>query len=121
MYGIPADLPLSRFVGLEFNMVGLGCFQTQFHCAGAGTLFVEGRWELRDAAGALIDCRQEHDQRPTYRVHVVIDVPIVRYEIDPPRSFTLIFENDLRLSVFDDSPQYEAFSIHLDGEPPLYV
>jgi hypothetical protein len=121
MHGIPADLPLRSFVGLEINMVGLGRFQTQFHCAGAGSIFVEGRWELRDAAGSVIDCQQDHDSRAAYRIHEILDVPIVRYEVDPPRSFTIVFENDLRLSVFDDSPQYESFSIHLDGQPSMYV
>jgi hypothetical protein len=121
MHGISPDFPLKPFVGLEFNQVALGRFQTQFHCAGAGSIRVEGRWELRNGAGSVIDCRAEHDKRDVYRVHAIIDVPIIRFEIDPPRSFTIVFENGLQLSVFDETPQYEAFSIHLDGQPPIYV
>ena len=47
MYGVPADLPVNVFVGKEFNQIGLGRFQIQFHCSGTGSIFVEGRWELR--------------------------------------------------------------------------
>jgi hypothetical protein len=121
MYGVPADLPLKPFVGLEFNQVALGRYQTQFHCAGAGRIFVEGRWELRTAAGEIVDAKADHYARDAYRLHKIIDVRISGFEVDPPRSFTIIFQDGYRLSVFDDDPQYEAFSIHLDGQPPMYV
>ncbi len=48
-------------------------------------------------------------------------LPIVGAEIDPPRSFTLAFQNGQRLTVFDDSPQFESFSVHIDDRPSLYV
>jgi hypothetical protein len=121
MHGVPSDLPLNPFVGREFNQVALGRFQTQFHCSGTGSIYVEGRWELRDAGGELIDGWVEHDKRDAYRLHAVIDVPIVGFEVDPPRSFTIVFESGHRLSVFDETPQYEAFSLHLHGQPPMYV
>lgn len=121
MHGVPADLPLEPFVGLEFNQIALGRYQTQLHCAGAGSIFVEGRWELRAAAGDLVDSQVDHEKRDAYRLHTIIDVPIVGYEIDPPRSFTIVFKDGHRLSVFDENPQYEAFSIHIDGESPVYV
>jgi hypothetical protein len=121
MHGIPEDLPLRPFVGREFNQVALGRFQAQFHSSGTGSIHVESRWELRHSNGELIDRWVEHDKREAYRLHTIIDVPIVGYEINPPRSFTLVFANGQRLSVFDDDPQYEAFSIHLAGQPSIYV
>ena len=78
MHGVPADIPLEAFVGLEFNQVA-------------------------------------------HRIHMIIDVPITAFEVDPPRSFTIVFQDGQRLSVFDDNPRYEAFSIHLDGQQPMYV
>jgi hypothetical protein len=42
-------------------------------------------------------------------------------EIDPPRSFTLILESGHRLTVFDDTPQYESFSIVIDRGPSIFV
>ena len=121
MYGIPADLPIRVFVGQKLNQVCLGRFQIQLHCSGTGSISVEGRWELRDDAGQMVDREEDHEQRRSYRIHRVIDVPVARFSIDPPRSFTLFFENGLALSVFDDSEKYESFSIHLDGKPSLHV
>ena len=121
MYGVPADLPLKPFVGLEFNQIALGRFQVQFHCSGAGSISVEGEWEIHDAAGVVVDSREDHDKRQSFRLHKIIDVKIVGFEIDPPRSFTLLLENGYALRIFDDSPQYESFSIHRDGQASLYV
>jgi hypothetical protein len=121
MHGVPLDLPLARFIGRDLNPIVLGRFQVQFHFLPVGHIAVEGRWVLRDPAGALVDEAQEHAIRDCYRIHRVLDVPVARYEIDPPRSFTLLFESGHRLSVFDDTPQYESFSIHIDGEPTIYV
>lgn len=121
MHGVPDTLPLEPFVGLEFNQIALGRYQTQFHCAGAGSIHVEGRWELRKSDGTLVDASTEHEQRDASRLHTLLDVPIRGFEVDPPRSFTLVFENGHRLSVFDDDPQHEAFSIHLDGRPSMFV
>src|SRR5262245_25718646 len=121
MYGVPSDLPLKAFVGGEFNQIALGRFQTQFHSSGTGTISVEGRWELRGSGGDIIDAWTEPEQREADRLHSIIDVPVIRYAIDSPWSFTNACENGHRLTVFDDTPQYEAFAIHLDGQPSMYV
>jgi hypothetical protein len=121
MYGVPADLPIQAFVGHEANQICLGRFQVQLHFSGVGSIQMEGRWELRDGEGDLVDAAGEHKDRDSYRIHRIIDVPVAAARIDPPRSFTLHFGNDLRLTVFDDSEQYESFSIHLDGQASIYV
>src|SRR5262245_28239061 len=115
MYGVTSDLPVKAFVGKEFNQIALGRFQVQFHSSGTGSIFVEGRWELRNSKGEVEDAWVEHATRQSFRLHTIIDVPIVSYELEPPRSFTFTFQNGLRLTVFDDTPQYESFSIHLNG------
>ena len=91
MYGIPKDLRLERLVGQEFNFIGLGRFQIQFHISSLVAIQVEGRWELRDASGVLVDSQQEHGARATDCLHCIIDVPITRFTIDAPRSLTLFF------------------------------
>jgi hypothetical protein len=121
MYGVPTDLPVDAFVGREFNQICLGRFQLQFHASGTGSISVEGRWELRDDAQTLVDGEQDHAERKTFRLHPVIDVPITRVSIDPPKAFSIFFENGWTLTIFDDSPQYEAFSIHLDGQTSVYI
>ena|ERR1700722_3805743 len=120
MHGVPADLRLQPFVGQELNQIALGRFQAQLHFSGTGSIFIEGRWELRGPDGVLLDAKTEHSARDCYRIHRVLDLPVARFEIDPPRSFTLVFEPAYRLTVFDETPQYESFSIHLK-EGGLYV
>ena len=121
MYGVPADLPILAFVGHEANQICLGRFQVQLHFSGVGSIQMEGRWELRHAKDGLVDASEEHNNRGNYRIHRILDVPVVGGSVDPPRSFTLQFGNDLSLTVFDDSEQYESFSIHLEGQASVYV
>jgi hypothetical protein len=121
MYGVPTDLPVNAFVGREFNQICLGRFQLQFHASGTGSISVEGRWELRDQTQTVVDAEQVHASREVFRLHRIIDVPVVRVEIDPPNAFSIYFENGWTLTIFDDSPQYEAFSIHVDGRSSVYV
>jgi hypothetical protein len=118
MYGVPENLPLEPFVGQELKQIALGRFQTQLHFSGRGSIFIEGRWELREPDGAIVDRSQDHDARDCYRIHRILDLPVSRFEIDAPASFTLIFTPGYRLTVFDDSPQYESFSVRLEGNPP---
>jgi uncharacterized protein YceK len=121
MYGVPKDLPLDRFVSRPLNQIALGRFQTQLHFAGCGSIFIEGPWELRDPNGSLIDHWQDHETRGCYRIHRILDLPVSRFEIDAPASFTLIFEPSFRLTVFDDSKQHESFSVNVKGMPSFYV
>lgn len=76
--------------------------------------------ELRDPSGAVVDSEQEPSERDVYRIHRILDLSVVAFAIDAPRSFTLVFEPAFRLTVFDDSEQYESFSIHVDGRD-IYV
>jgi hypothetical protein len=121
MYGVPKDLRLDRLVGKEFNLIGLGRFQTQFHVSGFVIISVEGRWEIRDSSQLIVDSDQEPEKRDTCRLHRIIDVPIRDFSIDAPRSFTLLFQSGDSLIIYDDSEQYESFSVHFQGEPSLYV
>ncbi len=93
MYGVPKDLQLERLVGHEFNFIGLGTWQIQFHISSLVAIHVEGRWELRDSSGTIVDSAQEPPDRDSYRIYRIIDVPIVRFTLDAPRSFTLFFES----------------------------
>jgi hypothetical protein len=121
MYGVPPDLPLTDFVGKDCNQVALGRFQVQFHFAGAGSIYAESRWELRGPAGEIVDSASEHSERDCYRIHKIIDVPVVRFVIDAPSSFTLFFESGYALTIFDDSTQYESFSVELEDGQSFYV
>jgi hypothetical protein len=119
---VPADLPLQRFVGSELNQIALGRFQTQLHFAGCGSIFIEGRWELHDPNGELVDRMQDHEARDCYRIHRVLDLPVARFEIETPASFTLRTElptDNLRskstVRVVLRPPAGDAEPLHLSG------
>ena len=121
MYGVPPDLPLDRFVGHDLDQVSLGQCQIQFHFAEVGSIDVEAHWELRGPEGNLVDAACPHAERDCYRIHHLIGVPVTRFAVDPPRSLTLFFESGHALTVFDDSGQWESFSVHPDGEESSFL
>jgi hypothetical protein len=127
MHGVPSDLPLQSFVGSECSFIGLGQWQIQFHFIGThgtdtGSISVEGNWEFRDASGDIIDRCQEPAEREAYRVHKIIGIPVTHFVIDAPKSFAIYFECGLSLTVYDDSEQYESFSVHIaESKQSFYV
>jgi hypothetical protein len=116
VYGVPANLDLTDFHGATLIQIGIAeqtlhfIFQPRlpnpFHY-----IMVEGSWEVRDADGAILDRVQEHACRATYRIHKLLSRHVVGSVVDAPGSFTLSFDSGHQLQVFDDSQQYESFSI----------
>ena len=72
---------------------------------------VEGHWEVRDAVGELIDNQMETANRDAYRIHVLLGKTVEGFSVDPPESFTILFESGHSLTVFDQSKMYESFSV----------
>jgi hypothetical protein len=116
MHGVPANLDLGPFHGDYLTQVCIGLHDLQFKFGGCGYICVWGRWEVRDAAGLLLDQAVDHPAaRECYRVHRLLMATVVGSRVDPPRSFSLVFDNGMTLSVFDDSEQYESCSIEPGG------
>jgi hypothetical protein len=125
MRGVPADLDLRPFVGTRLDMISLGKFQLQFHFtrpeapfATGANLSIEGYWELRAAGGELLDhgpnaSREgtETVAQETFRAHALLARNVATFLLNPPKSFTLIFDDGQQLCVFDNSDRYESFSI----------
>ena len=111
MHGVPANLDLSIFRRAVLTQVGIGEFQIQFHLHPAGLISVEGNWELLDSAGTIIDRAKPNEGRDVFRLHVPLGKTVERSSVDAPRSFSLGFESGYMLTVFDDSREYESFSI----------
>jgi hypothetical protein len=111
VYGVPADLDLTFLHGAELAQVCLGLNQVQLHFHPLGDISIEGHWDLVDEKGCLIDqCTWGRDRKP-YQLHRLLGRQIVSTKVAAPSSFTLQFDGGLALRVFDDSPQYESFSI----------
>ncbi len=115
MYGVPADLDLSFLHGTVLIQVCLGQHQVQFHFHPTGSIFVEGGWELRDAAGEWMDGTTEGVERPRCRSDRLLGGRVAGSEVSAPRWFALRFDGGEVLRVFDDSEQYESFQIEPGG------
>jgi hypothetical protein len=113
MHGVPADLDLSKFKGATLIQLGVGEFQIQFHFHPKGNISVEGKWELRNSEGVLIDdgARESIAEREAFHLHSILGKSIESYSISAPDSFSLKFDSGHVLTIFDDSKQYESFSI----------
>jgi hypothetical protein len=119
MYGVPNESQLRRLIGQEFNFIGLGRFQIQFHISSLVAIYAEGRWELHDASGTLVDSEQAHAERDAFRIHRIIDIPITRFSITAPRSFTLFFESGHALTLYDEPHAEDSLSLHFIGDQNL--
>lgn len=126
MHGVPADLPLQRFVGCTLVQICIGQHELQFHFSGergygGGTIQVEGGWELYDSAAVLIDSKRDHFDREHYTVHVVLGSTVSSFSINAPHSCQLVFDNGHRLTIYDDNDHYETFSVCPAGEAGVYI
>src|SRR5947208_1055085 len=51
----------------------------------------------------------------------ILNVPVVRFRVDPRRCFTLVFESGASFTVFDGDADHESFRIHVDEQPEVIV
>ena len=113
MYGVPSNLDLMPFQGASLDQIALGQYIIHFHFAAehSPVIGVEGKWELADSAGRILDHQMEPGEREVYRLHVLLGRTVTAGEVHAPDSFTLHFEGGYTLRIYDDSRQYESFSI----------
>jgi hypothetical protein len=85
MYGAPASLSLRLLVGPTLVEIAIGEFQVQFRFQPRGEIAVEGRWELRDDAGRLVDQAQAATaERDAYRVHQLLGRKVIDAQVNAP-------------------------------------
>ena len=110
VYGVPADLDLRPFVGKALAQVCLGAHEVQFRFD-PEVIAIEGKWELYDAAGAIVDHALPHEEREAFRAGRLVGIAVVDTEVCPPAWFALTFADGSALRVYDDSAEHESFSI----------
>lgn len=110
MYGVPKDLNLTFLHGAQLTQLCLGQFDVQFHFTSNGSISIQGKWELLDAAGLLLDQSQDWP-RPPFQLHQLLGCEVMSTEIRSPTWFALRFDTGLVLRIYDDSKHYECCSI----------
>lgn len=111
MYGVPSDLDLDSFKGATLIQVCLGEFQLQFKFDSDAEISVEGAWQIVGRNSEIVDAGTRNVQRTENRVHLLLGRKVEGWSVHAPEWFELQFEGRLALRVFDDSEQYESFSI----------
>jgi hypothetical protein len=122
MYGVPVDLDLRDLHGARLDQLCLGPFDLQLRFSSQHTISVEGSWRLVDATGVTVDesvgrvsDASGNQSRAGWYVRVLLSDLVEADHVDAPTSFSLTFASGHRLIVFDDSDQFESFSIQPDG------
>ena len=126
MNGVPDDLDLASFVGTTLDVISVAKYQLSFGFSGDSrtekdrVIAVEGHWELRDAQSAVIDKATENDHRDVYRIHRLLSHTVAGTKVNPPESFTLVFDNDWTLTFLDNSSQYECCHVYV-GDMEIHI
>jgi hypothetical protein len=112
VFGVPAELDLSSFVGKQLSNVTIGEFMVGFgFCPGVGAISVYGAWEASGPDGAVFDRSQPNEERTEYRVHRLLGRDVTGFHIDAPRSLELELDGGYRLRLIS------LLVPVLDGDP----
>lgn len=112
MYGVPANLDLAFLHGSQLTQLCLGSFQIQLHFSPIGSISIEGSWELTDATGQLLDrASSDETSHPPQQLHHLLGHRVTGSQVAAPHWFSLEFDGGETLRIFDDSTEFESFSI----------
>jgi hypothetical protein len=84
-------------------------------------LVLREKWELLNRDNVLVDAFISHSLREKYCVHQIIGQKVCSFSINVPKSFTLNFENQFALTIYDDLEHYESFYIHSGSGCSTYI
>ena len=120
MYGVSKNLPLQRFIGDSICQIALALHSVHFKFNQAGSINVDGgKWQIHDSSDEIVDESIDDEALPSsrqhYRIHVILDSDVTKIEFDAPLSFSLVFASGFRLTIYDNSTQFESFSIQPDN------
>jgi hypothetical protein len=114
MYGVPDNLDLGFLIGGELEQICIGLYQIQLHFSPVGTISTMGYWEVRNRDSQLIDQQvgENTAERVPFELHRLLGQTVVSVEITAPTSLTVRFSDGFSFQLFDDSANYESFTIH---------
>lgn len=128
MYGVPADLDLSAYMGATLGQICLSEFQLQFRfdptyprpSSNVGEpgpyISCEGGWYLLDPSGREIDRRTDHAARTEYKIHLLLGKAVTETRVQAPKAFELVFEGGYVLRFVEDDSPYESYQLFPSGD-----
>jgi hypothetical protein len=109
MYGIPKTTDFGFLLGKVVEQVCLGQYQTQVHLDDA-SISIECKHALFVAEG-LREIVWERDEFPSEGISHLLGQTLSEVAVEESGALELTFSQGDRLSLFDESEQYESFQI----------
>lgn len=108
----PTDFDvLKTLLKAEITQICVGPHDIQFNFHPSRNISIQGRCEMLDAAGQVVDAWEDSTRSGSFRFPELLMRPVVDVAIESSKSFILTFENGMALRVVDNSEQYESFSV----------
>jgi len=107
MHGVLTDLDLTPFHGATLLQIAVGPYDLQLRFDSSLSISIEGRWELCEPQGARSDSLD--------RLRTVAGRTVISTQVHAPTSIALVFDGGAELVIYDDSRDYESFSISPGG------
>lgn len=119
MYGVPPDLDLAPLVGARVINIGLGMHNTLFTFEigplDYGGVNAEGQWDARDADEVLGIRTRDAMRLSAVPFDRLLGSTVTGFAVEPPAYFDLMLSTGISLRFYDDSEQYESFTVDPGG------
>src|SRR5579863_1397804 len=113
MHGIPKTTDFSFLLGKMVEQVCLGQYQTQVRLDNAN-ISIECKHTLFVAEGSR-EMIWERDEFPSEGISKLLGQTLSRVAVEDSGALEFTFSSGDRLSLFDDSEQFESFQITCGG------
>ena len=115
VYGVPLDLDLSDYLNARCTQIAISESHLFIRFHPDAEISVDGRWEIRDTQGSIVDHSMANEKRKVSRLHVLLGQEVVDAHVDAPISFSLTFKNEYRFTIVDESEKYETCQLSPSG------
>ncbi len=126
MYGLPENIDLSFLVGKELQSVCVGFCTIQLHFDGKNTgISVTGRFIHRMGSKTFKwDGDTPHAKKMTSAaasIFCLLGTTIVSVKGERDGTLQLLFSNKNEVTLYDDTPMYEAYQVWNEDDPLIVV
>jgi Family of unknown function (DUF6188) len=116
MYGLKKDINLSFLNGREVIQVAIGVYQIQFGFDEDVTIYVHSQFGYFDGQDEWIWKPEPGAARIAARTIALLGARIESFQGNEDGTLKIIFSNGQRLTIFDNSKEYESYDITRPGE-----
>lgn len=115
MYGLRKDIDLSFLNGREVGQVAIGIYQIQFGFDEDVRISVEGQFAYFDGQEEWVWKPEPGAALIAARTVSLLGATIQTFDGKEDGTLTLTFSNGQRLTIVDNSKEYESYDITLPG------